>query len=595
MVKKRKNYSCDFETTTEIDDCRVWAYGWMEIGNKTNYNIGNNMEDFMKWLEKCNGNCYFHNLKFDGSFIVNYLLKNGFKYDHDASKEKSFNAIVSHMGVWYAIDICWGYTKDNKRKHTQIYDSLKKLPFTVKQIARSFKLEIRKGDIDYRAKRPIGHEITEEEYAYIKNDIEIVADALKVQFDQGLTKMTSGSDSLEGFKNIISKKAFKKLFPVLDLEADKDIRYAYRGGFTWVNDRFKGKAVGEGMVFDVNSLYPSQMYERLLPFGMPVPFKGKYETNPDYPLYIQHVKCEFELKENYIPTIQIKDPQWKHIFAKNEYLKSSKGYSVDLYLTNIDLELIQEHYEIYNLEYIDGCMFRGRNDIFRKFIDKWMHIKVTSKGAIKQLAKLMLNSLYGKFATNPKMTGRIPFVKKDGALGFGIGEEEYRDPIYTAMGVFITSWARYTTITTAQKCFDRILYCDTDSIHILGTEIPEVIKDVVDPNKLGYWKHESTFKRAKFLKQKTYVEDIYAKIEEGDIVIENDEYTIRRMKKEECEPQEATTTILNIKCSGMSDKAKEYVTFENFEINLTVKGNLKSKQVNGGVVLIDDEFTIKAS
>jgi hypothetical protein len=193
------------------------------------------------------------------------------------------------------------------------------------------------------------------------------------------------------------------------------------------------------------------------------------------------------------------------------------------------------------------------------------------------------------------MTGKVPYMKEDGALGFTIGEDEYRDPIYTAMGVFITSWARYTTITTAQKCFDRILYCDTDSIHILGTEIPEVIKDVVDPNKLGYWKHESTFKRAKFLKQKTYVEDIYAKVVQGRTLIKNDEYTIRTLEKEECEPQEATTTILNVKCAGMSDRAKEHVTFENFEINLTVKGNLKPKQVNGGVVLIDDEFTIKSA
>jgi hypothetical protein len=394
MVKKRKNYSCDFETTTELDDCRVWAYGWMEIGNKSNYKIGNNLDDFMKWMEKAQANIYFHNLKFDGSFIVNYLLKNGFTWDKDASKEKTFNTIVSHMGVWYMIDICWGYTKDNKKKHTRIYDSLKKLPFKVKQIARSFNLEIRKGDIDYRAKRPVGHEITDDEYAYIKNDIEIVADALKAQFDQGLTAMTSGSDSLEGFKSIISKKAFEKLFPILDMKADKDIRFAYRGGFTWVNDRFKGKSIGEGMVFDVNSLYPSQMYDRLLPFGMPVPFQGKYETNEDYPLHIQHVKCEFELKEGYIPTIQIKDPDWKHIFARNEYLKSSEGYSVDLYLTNIDLELITEHYNIYNLEYIDGCMFRGRKDIFKKFIDKWMYVKTHSKGAIKQLAKLMLNSLY---------------------------------------------------------------------------------------------------------------------------------------------------------------------------------------------------------
>jgi hypothetical protein len=44
----------------------------------------------------------------------------------------------------------------------------------------------------------------------------------------------------------------------------------------------------------------------------------------------------------------------------------------------------------------------------------------------------------------------------------------------------------------------------------------------------------------------------------------------------------------------MSERAKEHVTFENFSIGLTVKGNLKPKQVSGGVVLIDDEFTIKA-
>jgi hypothetical protein len=101
-----------------------------------------------------------------------------------------------------------------------IYDSLKKLPFKVKDIAKSFKLDLRKGEIDYDAPRPVGHTITEEEYAYIKNDIEIVADALKIQFDQGLDRMTCGSDSLEGFKSVISKKLFTKLFPVLGEEAD---------------------------------------------------------------------------------------------------------------------------------------------------------------------------------------------------------------------------------------------------------------------------------------------------------------------------------------------------------------------------------------
>jgi hypothetical protein len=183
------------------------------------------------------------------------------------------------------------------------------------------------------------------------------------------------------------------------------------------------------------------------------------------------------------------------------------------------------------------------------------------------------------------VTGKVPYLKEDGALGFTSGEEETKDPVYTPMGVFITSWARYTTITTAQKCYDRILYCDTDSIHILGTDIPEVIADLIDPKKLGYWKHESTFKRAKFVKQKTYVEDIYGKM------VWDDEEQMEVF--EECEPSEATTTKLNVKCAGMSEKAKANVTFENFDVGLTVKGNLKPKQVPGGVVLLDDEFTIK--
>ena len=34
-------------------------------------------------------------------------------------------------------------------------------------------------------------------------------------------------------------------------------------------------------------------------------------------------------------------------------------------------------------------------------------------------------------------------------------------------------YARNVTIRTAQKLYDRIIYCDTDSIHLVDTEIPE--------------------------------------------------------------------------------------------------------------------------
>lgn len=106
----RKKYSCDFETTTDPNDCRVWGYGYMEIGNKSNYKIGNSMEEFMEWVATCNANLYFHNLRFDGEFIVNWLLHNGFEHS-DSGKSKTFDVVISSMGQWYKLDICFGYTK----------------------------------------------------------------------------------------------------------------------------------------------------------------------------------------------------------------------------------------------------------------------------------------------------------------------------------------------------------------------------------------------------------------------------------------------------------------------------------------------------
>jgi hypothetical protein len=236
---------------------------------------------------------------------------------------------------------------------------------------------------------------------------------------------------------------------------------------------------------------------------------------------------------------------------------------------------------------LDGFKFREKVGIFKNFIDKWTYVKTHSKGAIRLLAKLILNSLYGKFASNPDVTGKVPYLKDDGSCGFRVGESEFKDPIYTPMGIFITSWARYTTITTAQKCYDRVIYCDTDSIHLEGLEIPEVIKDIIDDKRLGYWAHETTFKRAKYIRQKTYVYEKYVK-DTGEV--DDDGEKIYDDVKDK---REATGTKLTVKCAGMPDGIKKKVTFENFMVGFKSFGKLLPKHVNGGVVLENTEFTIK--
>lgn len=575
---KRKKYACDFETTTNPNDCRVWGYGVMEIGNENNYHIDNSIEKFMNWCKETQADLYFHNLKFDGSFIVSWLLNNGFKHD-DSGLKNTFDTVISNMGQWYKIEICYGY-KGNKKLQTTIYDSLKKLPFSVDRIGKAFKLSTLKIKVDqefYTRYRPIGHKITDEEYEYIKHDIKVIAGALKTQFEQGLTKMTAGSDSLSGYKASISNKLYKKMFPTFTIDLDSNLRLAYKGGFTWLNKKYAHKDLDSGIVFDVNSLYPAMMYYKLLPFGEPIPYKGEYKQDDDFPLYIQHIKCEFSLKDNHIPTIQIKRDLR---FNSNEYLETSKGYKVDLYVTNVDLELIKKHYDLYDLEYIQGWKFRGKKEMFKNFIDRWTMVKMESAGAIRELAKLMLNSLYGKFATNPDVTKRIPYLKENGALGFEMGKEDFKDPEYTPLGAFITAYARNETITTAQLCYDRIIYCDTDSVHLVGTEIPEILKDRIDPKKMGYWDYEATFLKGRYLRQKTYAHYICKKYnDEGKVIpATNKDYDFVTFK---------------VTCSGMSDTVKEKVTWNNFHVGFKSYGSLRGKQVDGGVVLIDREFSIK--
>lgn len=574
-TKKRKRYSCDFETTTKIDDCRVWAYGFVEIGNHENYRIGNSLNEFMDFVNKCNSDLYFHNLRFDGSFIINYLLKAGFKVNEEKeSIPNTFKVLISNMGQWYMIDIC--YNLDNgKPIHTKIMDSLKKLPFPVKKIAKDFGMDIEKGDIDYHKERPIGYEITDEEKDYLLKDILIVAKALEIQFNDGQEAMTNGADSLNSFKEIIGKKVFKGLFPVFSAEEDEKFRPYYKGGFTWLNEIYADKEIGEGVVFDVNSLYPAMMKFKMLPFGVPEEFDDKYLKDKKFPLYMQKINCEFELKEGYIPTIQIKK---NLLFRQNEYLKNSNGEPVNLYLTNVDMELFFEHYDVYNIRYEGGFKFRGRVGIFDQFIDKFMEKKIKNKGALKLLAKLILNSLYGKFASHYDVTGKIPFLKEDGSNGYKAGMETFKDPIYTPMGAFITAWARHMTIGTAQKCYDRIIYCDTDSIHLVGLEMPEVIKDMIHNDDLGKWAHESTFIRAKYIRQKTYMYEIR---------LDKPRYYIKNKKTI------MTNSEISVKCAGMSENIKKKVTFENFKVGFKSSGKLLQKNVSGGVVLVDTDFTLK--
>lgn len=552
-------FTADFETTTDPTDCRVWAYGICEIGNPDNFQYGNSIDGFMEWAKKEKKvTTYFHNLKFDGEFILCWLFEHGFKFivNRRDLTDNTFTTLISDKGQFYSMEICFK-RRGKERESLIIYDSLKILPFSVAAIAKGFNLPIGKLEINYNETREKGHVLTQDEIDYLRNDVEIMARALHVLFEQGLTKMTQGSNALYDYKRTVGTKNFNKWFPIPDY--DSDIRQSYKGGFTYLNPRFKEIDLQDGIVLDVNSLYPSVMYYQPLPYGEGIFFKGKYEPDKIYNLFIQMFTCQFELKPGYIPTIQLKN---NLAFVPTQYLESSDGEDVTLCLTNVDMELFFKHYNVYNIEWHSGWKFKSTVGLFKDYIDKWNKVKMEStingNKAMRTLAKLMLNALYGKFALNPNVRSKIPWYD-NGVVKYRLGEKETRDPIYIPVGTFITAWARHKTISSAQKVYDRFVYADTDSLHLIGTDIPDMLE--VDPIKLGAWKHESTFTRARFLRQKSYIEEI-----DG---------------------------VLKITCAGMPDRCYQYVTWDNFHTGATYAGKLGMTHVNGGIVLKDIPFSIK--
>ena len=568
-----KKYVADFETTStsnyEIDkSVRVWAVNVREIATNEVTLTSNNVDDFFKFISKESSEIYFHNLKFDGMFILHELFKRGYKWSEKPKEEMTFGTLIADTGIWYSITII--HKKYNKRYiKTTIYDSLKKLPFSASQIAKGFNLPIAKGSIDYEKYRGEDYVMTEEEKEYIENDTSIIAQALKIQFENGLTKMTIGADALGNFKDGIGKKGFNYLFPILPHSVDADLRQAYKGGFVYLNPMYKGKIIENVLSYDVNSLYPSVMYDRPLPYGYPVYYQGEYKKDKKHPLFICVIRANFELKDGFIPTIQLKN---SFRFNPTEYITTSNDEVVQMTMTSVDLELFLKHYNIKSIEYVCGWKFKATTGLFKQYIDFWGEIKKKEKGAKRQLAKLMLNSLYGKFGTNDRKCQNIPyFDRQENMVKFKRGEEKIEKPVYTALACFVTAWARFKTITSAQKVgINNFVYADTDSLKIVNLRQHHVKKIIdVHDHDLGKWKFEGFANKGKFLRAKTYALNIVS---------------YKPERKEE----------FHVTCAGMPDTVKEKVNFDNFTYGSKFSGKLLQKRVQGGVMLADTEFTILA-
>ena len=262
---------------------------------------------------------------------------------------------------------------------------------------------------------------------------------------------------------------------------------------------------------------------------------------------------------------------------------------------------MKEHYELVDFEVVDGCYFMTRTGLFDEYIEKYKKIKMESKGALRELAKLFLNNLYGKLASNDISSFKVAYIDDDKSINYILQEEHDKKPGYIPIGSAITSYARNFTIRAAQQNYygtDKrgFIYADTDSIHCDLT--PHEIKGIrVHEINFCCWKLESCWDIGIFTRQKTYIEHV---TEEDLQPIEEPYYNVK------CAGMPTKCKNLFIKSfedltdddlKGYTEKEVEFLkhkrTIEDFKIGLKVPGKLMPKRIDGGIILVDTSYEMR--
>mgnify|MGYP006332986609 FL=1 len=112
MAIKNVRLMADFETTTTPDDVRVWCGCAVDIDTFEVMHLSNSIEEFFNFIKDKNSKIWWHNLKFDGEYVISFLLHNGFKLSKKA-ETKTFDCLITEDGVFYSITII--FEKMNKK------------------------------------------------------------------------------------------------------------------------------------------------------------------------------------------------------------------------------------------------------------------------------------------------------------------------------------------------------------------------------------------------------------------------------------------------------------------------------------------------
>lgn len=599
-------FVADFETTdtrkpvdeNDIPPQRVWLAGLQNVETEEKQyflTLDAFMAAIMSRGDNQNTEIAIHNLKFDGSYIVPYLLDNGYTCVQRKAGAGEFNVLIDERNNWYTIRI-----QVTKRRRVLLWDSLKLFPMALEYLPDLYGTPTRKIAEDssfYTKERPEGYEVTARDYEYFDNDLQVLTEALQahikhcgVQF-----KKTQASQAFHEFEK--SFPAWKWRFPALTTEMDKSIRTAYWGGISHAADEHKGKDCEDIGVFDINSSYPDKAANKRLPYGTPLYEWGEGQSPDMSKFWIADALVEFKLKKGCLPCIPAKALTEGKPFVIEKWLNDSEGI-IRMTFCSIDFQTMRESYDFKVWRWLSTVHWAWKiQKEIQKFVLTNNEQKVVNKQLAKderdpvkrqeflnlsQRAKINNNSFYGKFGEEVIKYGKSAYLLDDDIIykmdredEQGMGKRKF-----LPVAIAITAWGRQQLVRMANILGEHFIYCDTDSIHYLMSGHYKIEAAIaagifeVDDTKLGAWKYEGHMVWGRYLRAKCYMEET----DEGKL--------------------EATVAGLPAdKHTGMFSKQRSCLTKENFHIGYVVpaeqSNKLRTVRTRTGNKLVPTGFKIK--
>ncbi|MEM3907346.1 MAG: DNA polymerase, partial [Nitrososphaerota archaeon] len=350
-----------------------------------------------------------------------------------------------------------------------------------------------------------------------ENDVKVIKYAIESLFDfikkeqLGSFKPTIGALSFSFFRHKFMRN---KIYIHKDQEATDIEMDSLKGGRC--EAFYLGEAEGDFYKLDVNSLYPKVMRDNYYP----VKLEGIVHNVDD--AYLQQLE-----KEGYLviaealvitekPCVGIK-VNGKLIFPVGRFVGT---------FTSPELKLIRENGSVVK---VFRATYYKKGKIFTKFVDyfyrKRLRFKRNGEKLFELFTKLIMNSLWGKFAQrttvvekaltvdDPKLIGRYIAVDEDGhdSVVYFINGEMYEaekdalaNDTFVAIASFVTAYGRcYLWRLMEQAGWENVYYVDTDCL-IVNERGYMNLFHLVDEDKLGYLKVEGVAKYINIRGQKNY-------------------------------------------------------------------------------------------